>query len=189
MSRPARLREWSSPSGCRMPLWTALPICPWGPLAFSAGSFMEYREWALPEPSSLAFALMLRDILTDALFAEGGVEGGGKVTSAFLRTLPSWVWASYWPLWVHFSVFQKTLSSGNVSNRPIAQCLTSAGSRESSPGIGLCHQWVGHAPSLTMEMVTLTLSLCSCLGSNYFLYEWYELQQMTCSFQISVFKL
>lgn len=118
-----------------------------------------------------------------------GGGGGGKVTSAFLRTLPSWVWASYWPLWVHFSVFFRKHSTVVMSpTDPIAQCLTSAGSRESLPRNWLCHQWVGTLPPLTMETVTLTLSLCSWLGSNYyFLYEWYELQQMTCFFQISVF--
>lgn len=70
--------------------------------------------------------------------------GGGcsKVTSPFLRTLPSWVWASYWPLWVNFSVFFQETQVVMSPTDSIVQCLTASGSCESLPRNLLCHQRV-----------------------------------------------
>ena len=125
----------------RMPLWTTLPICHVRTLGLLYWQLHGNREWALQEPSNLAFTLMRGDILTDAVLQGGG--GHGKVTSLFLRTLPSWVWASYWPLWVNFSVFfRKHLTVVMSPTDSIAQGLSSAGSCESLPRNLLYHQWV-----------------------------------------------
>ena len=101
----------------RMPLWTTLPICHVRTLGLLCWQLHGYREWALPEPSSLAFALMLRDILTDALFCRG-VEGAAKWQVHSWELYPVGVGKLLAPLSAFLSFFQKTLNSGNVSNRP-----------------------------------------------------------------------
>ena len=139
----SELREWSSPSRLQE-CYSEPPslYAMWGPLAFSTGSFMgtgsepckSPATWHLPWCSGTSWLMLC--------FA-GVWRRGGKVTSPFLRTFPSWVWASYWPLWVDFSVFfRKHLTVVMSPTDSIAQCLTASGSCESLPRNLLCHQGV-----------------------------------------------
>ena len=101
----------------RMLLWTTLPICHVRTLGLLYWQLHGYREWALQEPSNLAFTLMLRDILTDALFCRG-VEARRQSNKSIPENFTQLgVGKLLAPLSGFLSFFQKTLNSGNVSHR------------------------------------------------------------------------
>lgn len=132
----SELREWSSPSSCSTPLWTTPPYMPrGGPFGLSAGSLrvqggacQSPAAWHLPWCSGTSWLMLC--------FAGGGGGGKGQVHSWELYQLG--VSKLLAPLSAFLSFFQKTLNSGNVSNRPYSSVSYSAGSRESLPRNWLC---------------------------------------------------
>lgn len=114
-----RQASWVGQSlqAARMPVWTTLPTCHVRTLGLLYWQHHGCREWAA--------RVQQPDIYPDVQGHPDWHSGfGGTKDKDTPRTLPSWVWASYWPLWVSFwNFFQKTVNCGDVSKGSIKATL------------------------------------------------------------------